>query len=163
MVDRQIELVKADYLNPQHAAALGSLLSAYALDPMGGGIPLPDNVRTDLAPALACIPHAFSVLCYVDGEAAGLINGFEGFSTFACKPLLNIHDIVVLADFRGLGLSQRLLQYVEELAVAKGCCKLTLEVLEGNKVAQGSYLKFGFDGYKLNAETGKALFWQKKL
>lgn len=161
MTDKRINLIQVDYLNPQHADDMGALLSAYALDPMGGGAPLSDNVRRDLAPALAKLPHALSVLCYVDSKAAGLLNAFEGFSTFACKPLLNIHDVVVLPDYRGLGLSQRLLQYVEELAIARDCCKLTLEVLEGNNVAQRSYLKFGFDGYELNAETGKALFWQK--
>ncbi|PWQ99633.1 GNAT family N-acetyltransferase [Leucothrix arctica] len=39
---------------------------------------------------------------------------------------------------------------VEEQARAKGCDKVTLEVLEGNKAAQGSYRKFGFEGYELD-------------
>jgi ribosomal protein S18 acetylase RimI-like enzyme len=100
---------------------------------------------------------------YVDGEPAGLINCFEAFSTFKCKPLVNIHDVVVEKNFRGLGVSQLMLAKVEERAKEKGCCKVTLEVLESNKVAQNSYMKFGYDGYELDPKMGKALFWQKLI
>ena len=40
---------------------------------------------------------------------------------------------------------------------------LTLEVLEGNKVAQAAYRASGFAGYELDPEVGRAMFWQKKL
>jgi hypothetical protein len=43
------------------------------------------------------------------------------------------------------------------------CCKLTLEVLEGNKLAQAAYIANGFVGYQLVSEMGQAMFWQKKL
>lgn len=66
-------------------------------------------------------------------------------------------------EFRGLGLSQPMLSKVEEIAKLKGCCKITLEVLEGNKVAQKSYIKFGFAGYELDPIMGKALFWQRNV
>jgi ribosomal protein S18 acetylase RimI-like enzyme len=78
-------------------------------------------------------------------------------------PLVNIHDIVVLPKYRGRGISQFLLQEVEAIAREKGCCKLTLEVLEGNKVAQKAYTRFGFRDYVLDPSAGKALFWQKML
>lgn len=158
-----VEVVIADYLNEKHAVDLGYLLGQYALDPMGGGEPLTDFVKDNLASALSKIPHAFSVICYVDGKPAGLINCFENFSTFQCKPLINIHDIVVSQRFRGLGISQLMLAKVEALAIEKGCCKITLEVLEGNEVARKSYIKFGFAGYELDPQMGKALFWQKTI
>jgi hypothetical protein len=60
-------------------------------------------------------------------------------------------------------LSKLLLQEVEEIALDLGCCKLTLEVLEGNHVAQSAYKAFGFSGYELNPKMGKTLFWEKKL
>ncbi len=44
-----------------------------------------------------------------------------------------------------------------------GCCKITLEVFEGNSIAQNSYQKFGFEGFELNPKMGKALFWQKNI
>ncbi|AIE76231.1 Histone acetyltransferase HPA2-related acetyltransferase (plasmid) [Synechocystis sp. PCC 6714] len=56
-----------------------------------------------------------------------------------------------------------MLQKAENIAVNLGCCKLTLEVLEGNYAAQSAYKAFGFSGYELNPKMGKALFWEKKL
>lgn len=99
----------------------------------------------------------------MDENPAGLALCIEGFSSFDCKPLLNIHDLVVAPAYRGRGLSKRLLGKVEETATELGCSKLTLEVLEGNRVAQSAYRAFGFDGYELRPETGKAMFWQKKI
>ncbi len=159
----QIEIIQADYLNPKHAADLAILLNAYACDPMGGSKPLSDAVLSKLAQELSQRPHAFSVLAYVNNEPAGLINCFELFSTFACKPLVNIHDIVVTKAFRGMGLSHKMLAYVETIARERGCVKLTLEVLSGNKVAKSSYNKFGFQNFELNPQIGSAMFWEKPL
>jgi ribosomal protein S18 acetylase RimI-like enzyme len=158
-----IEVRRVDYLDERQARDLGHLLNCYALDPMGGGMPLSPPVQQNLAGELARLPHAFSFICYVDGEPAGLVNCFEAFSTFSCKPLINIHDIAVLADFRGLGLSQLILTEVEKIALEKGCCKITLEVLEGNIAAKNAYQKFGFDAYELDPSLGKAMFWQKPI
>lgn len=157
------EILIADYLNSQHGNDISFLMNAYALDPMGGGTALPEHVQNNLAAELAKIPYVFSVICYVEGNAAGLINCVEGFSTFKCKPLVNIHDVVVLDEFRGQGLSQLMLEKVEEIAREKGCCKLTLEVLQGNKLAQNAYQKQGFGGYQLDPAMGHAMFWQKSL
>lgn len=158
-----IDIVIADYQNPAQGNDLLMLLDGYAQDPMGGGEALPPAVKASLLAELARLPHAFTVLAYVDNKPAGLINCFLGFSTFAAKPLVNIHDVVVSASFRGLGLSQKMMAKVEQVAREKGCCKMTLEVLEGNDIAKGSYRKFGFSGYELDPQMGKAVFWQKKL
>ncbi|SMO86972.1 GNAT family N-acetyltransferase [Gracilimonas mengyeensis] len=158
-----IEVVKADYQNPQHQKDIPFLLNEYATDPMGAGEPLSQHVRDHLVSELAKLPHAFSIIAYVNDQPAGLANCFEGFSTFACLPLINIHDLCVIPQFRGLGLSQMLLQKVEEIANSKGCCKITLEVLSNNTVAKSAYQKFGFSGYELDPEAGSAVFWQKKL
>ena len=159
----QVVVVQADYSNPVHAQALRDVLNHYANDPMGGGEALSPHVLEQLPAELAKRPHAFSVLAFVDGEAAGLVNCFEGFSTFAGKPLVNVHDVSVSGAFRGLGLSQQMLLKVEEIARERGCCKITLEVLEGNDVAQGSYRKFGFSDGKLDPAYGRMLFWNKYL
>jgi ribosomal protein S18 acetylase RimI-like enzyme len=158
-----IEIIKADYLSARHGAAITQLLDGYAADPMGGGAPLSDYVKQNLVNELSKLPHAFSVIAYVDGAPAGLVNCFEGFSTFSCQPLINIHDVVVSPDFRGRGISQRMLAEVEVIARAKNCCKITLEVLSNNEVAKSAYRKFGFNDYELDPEAGTALFWQKKL
>ena len=158
-----VRIVIADYLDDQHARDLVSLLNHYARDPMGGGKALDEQVQAHLVPALAEVPRAFSILCYVHDHPAGLVNCFEGFSTFTCKPLINIHDLVVHREYRGLGISQRMLAKVEERARQRGCCKITLEVIEGNEVAKNAYTKFGFEGYELDPTMGKAVFWQKRL
>ena len=159
MADIQI----ADFSNPAHASAVVYLLNEYAKDPMGGGEPLSDFVKANLVTEMAKRSGVYAILAFVNGQPAGLANCIEGFSTFACKPLLNIHDMVVLAEYRGQGISSQLLKKAEEIANGLGCCKLTLEVLEGNKLAQVAYIANGFAGYQLDPEMGRAMFWQKKL
>ncbi len=158
-----IEVVQIDYHNPLHARDLVYLLNAYATDPMGGGNPLSASVKNSLVAELAKREYALSLIAYVNGKPAGLLNAFEGFSTFAAKPLINIHDVIVVKEFRGLQLSQQLLTALESIARERGCCKITLEVLSGNEVAQSAYQKYGFAGYSLDPSVGQALFWQKKL
>ncbi|KTC48590.1 GNAT family acetyltransferase, partial [Pseudomonas fluorescens ABAC62] len=151
----EILVLQASYSNPVHAEAIGCLLNQYAEDPMGGGHGLSPDLLAQLPAELAKRAHAFSVLAFVGGVPAGLVNCFEGFSTFACRPLVNVHDVTVMDKFRGLGLSQKMLLKVEEIARQRGCCKITLEVLEGNTVAQSAYRKFGFDDSKFDPEHGR--------
>ena len=157
------EIFKVDYSDSKHSTDLGFLMNSYALDPMGGGRALSSFAQSNLALELSKLAHAWSVICYVDDSPAGLINCFEGFSTFKCQRLLNIHDIIVYKDFRGKSISQLMLVKVEEIARERDCCKLTLEVLQGNTVAQKAYLKFGFSGYELDPKLGQAMFWEKPL
>lgn len=158
-----IDIVLADYRNPTHAQALVDLLDAYARDPAGGAAPLTSEVKRNLPAALGMRPQAFSVLAF-DGDApVGLVNCLEGFSTFACRPLVNVHDVVVLASHRGQRITQRMLECVEQQANARGACKLTLEVLSGNPSALRAYEREGFAGYQLDPAFGTAIFLQKKL
>lgn len=158
-----IQVQMADYRDPDQAAAIASLLDRYARDPMGGGRPLDPEKLERLAGELARRPHAFTVLAYVHGRPVGLANCFELFSTFACRPLVNIHDIVVDREHRGRGIGRALLTKVEAVARSRGCCKLTLEVLEGNAPARRAYQSFGFAPYQLREELGQAMFWEKPL
>jgi len=88
---------------------------------------------------------------------------FIGFSTFAAKPLINIHDFVVLPASRGKGVGRRLLDAVEGKARELGCCKLTLEVMDNNHHALRMYHAAGFVRYALQEETGTAIFMSKPL
>jgi ribosomal protein S18 acetylase RimI-like enzyme len=158
-----IEIIDVDYTNEKQAKDLVMLLDHYAQDPMGGNEPLCNKTKENLLEKLNTIPHAFSVLAYVNNKPAGLINCFEAFSTFKCMPLINIHDLMVHSSFRGLNISQSMLKRVEEVAKQRECCKITLEVLEGNIIAKNSYAKFGFESYELDPKMGKAMFLQKLL
>jgi GNAT superfamily N-acetyltransferase len=157
------EIVTADLSKPTHATALVELLNIYALDPMGGGEELPDYVKQNLAAKLAARSDVQVVFALANGEPIGMVVCIEGFSTFACKPLINIHDVIVKSEYRGQGISGMMFEKVEQIAREKGCCKLTLEVLSGNKSARSAYANFGFEGFQLDPNMGEALFWQKKL
>jgi GNAT superfamily N-acetyltransferase len=127
----------ADYKDEHHAACLISLLAAYALDPAGGGEAISNSVLDGLVPQLASRPYAFSMIAFDEsGTAVGLANCFEGFSTFAGKGLVNIHDFYVAESHRKQGVSQILLAGVEDEAKKRGACKITLEVLDGNRPAK---------------------------
>ncbi len=158
-----IEIVIADYQNPAHQQAILYLLDAYARDPMGGNNPLSASARQRLIPALIAQSGALSILAFDGDMPVGLVNCFQSLSTFQARPLLNIHDVTVMAEYRGQGVSQMMLEKVEEIAYQRGCCKLTLEVLEGNQTAKNAYRKYGFCSYELDPGLGQALFWEKKL
>lgn len=162
-VATEVTIALADYRDPGDAAVLVELLDGYARDAMGGGKALPAQVRERLAPALAEHPGAFSLIARVDGQPAGLANCFAGFSTFAARPLVNLHDLAVLLRFRGRGLGRALLSAVEAEAKRRGACKLSLEVLGGNAPAIALYAAEGFAHYGLDPAMGSAQFWEKKL
>ncbi len=158
-----VTTLRADYANPAHAAALVMLLDAYASDPAGGGQGLSDFARENLVPGLAARPQAYSVLAFDGDQAVGLVNCIEGFSTFACKPLVNVHDVAVLASHRGRGIAEQMLAEAERIARERGAVKLTLEVLSGNRSATRLYERIGFAGYQLDPAMGTAQFLQKWL
>jgi ribosomal protein S18 acetylase RimI-like enzyme len=166
---RQPEAVRihpVDYRAAQDAADVRAMLDLYARDPMGGGDALDADVLGRLCGDLAARADAFSFLAYVDTphlKAVGLINCFEGYSTFKARPLLNIHDIVVHPDYRSAGVGQALLGAAQDLARSRACCKLTLEVLSCNTVAARSYARFGFAAYQLDPAAGQAVLMQKWL
>ena len=130
---------------------------------MGGNTPLPAHVHRDLIRNWPAAPRHRALLARVDGEPAGVAIYLEGFSTFACRPLLNLHDLGVSPRFQGQGVGKALLSALEQRGRAMGCCKITLEVLEGNAVAGACTASRGYEGYALDEHTGRALFWQKKL
>ena len=158
-----LRVVAVDLENEAISKIWLELLDHYAHDPMGGGTGLSDYAKTNLVRELKDLPTFHGALAFSGEEAVGLINCFAGFSTFAAKPLLNIHDIVTRADRRGQGVGQALLQWAEQRARQLGCCKLTLEVLSNNTRAMVAYQRAGFAPYVLDPAAGHALFLQKYL
>ena len=164
-----VRICRADYRNPVHAQALLFVLDAYASERIGGGEPLSEFTRINLVGSLAARPQAFSVLAFgrIAGDhqehPLGLVNCIEGFSTFACRPLVNVHDVAVLLAHRGQGVAEKMLALVDEIARERGACKLTLEVLQGNAVAMRLYHRIGFAAYQLDPSMGQAQCLQKWL
>lgn len=163
-----IDFALADWNLEDDRTAVVTLLQAYALHPMGGGEPLSDYASQHLPDAMANMPGAFSVLGWqkLDNgqrQAVALANCFMTMSTFACQPLINIHDLYVDSAARGRGTGQALLGFVENQARQRQCCKVTLEVLTGNDVAVSAYERFGFEKYRLDSTHGHAVFMHKKI
>lgn len=148
-----VTIVQADLANPRHAAAVITVVNSYASDPVGGGKPLPADVRQRLVPALRAHPTTSVLLAFAGDEPIGIAVCFFGLSTFKARPLLNIHDLAVVPGYRGKGVGRALLSAVEEQARRNGCCKLTLEVQDDNGRARALYQSFGFDDYALQEPT----------
>ena len=158
-----LTILQADLQQVQHADDLVLMLNTYASDPMGGGEPLSDFARQNLIAELQKRPNIRGFLAYQNDQAVGFAICIEGFSTFACKPLLNIHDFAVHPAFRGQGIAKKLLSFISNFAQTKGFCKITLEVLQGNAPAHALYIDQGFTSYELNPAMGGAIMMQKKF
>lgn len=163
---REIIVKPVDFTVARDRDAFVDLLDMYAQDPMGGAQGLSEQVKTRLPTDLAAWPGGVHLLAWHDGpskQAVGLLNAFMGYSTFKARPLINVHDIAVLPSWRGQGVGRALLDALQAVALERGCCKLTLEVLSGNISARRAYEKFGFEDYALDPENGSACFMQKWL
>ena len=139
-----VEISEADWNDPAHCEAVVNLIDAYAREPIEGGKPLPKDVAARMVPGLSEHPTAFALLAYIDSAAVGVAICFVGFSTFAGKPLINIHDLAVLAEHRGRGIGTALLEAINDRARSLGCGKVTLEVRAENRDAQRLYERTGF-------------------
>lgn len=158
-----IEIVEADLDRDDHQRSVLEMIDAYARDPMGNGRPLPDPVKKELIPGLRNHPTTLIFLAWCDGRAVGIAVCFIGFSTFAARPLINIHDLAVLPQGRGNGVARKLLAAVERKAREMNCCKVTLEVLENNRRALKVYAAAGFARATYTEAAGGALFFAKQL
>ena len=158
-----IRIVEADLSLAEHQEAVLAMVDAYSSDAMGNGKPLDQDVRTRLIPGLRRHPTTLIFLAFDGVQPIGAAVCFIGFSSFAAKPIINIHDFVVLPASRGKGIGRRLLEAVEAKARELDCCKLTLEVMDKNHQAIRMYQAAGFERYSLQEEAGVAIFMSKPL
>ena len=139
------------------------LTDAYARDAFGNDQPLSDEVRRAIVPGLQTHPAAMVFLAYQGDDPIGIATCFRGFSTFAGRPLINIHDLAVLAGHRGRGIGRQLLEAVEARARDIGCCRVTLEVREDNATARRIYEAAGFGPTPRDDAANRFLFLVKPL
>lgn len=148
-------VVAADLERPDHRNGLIAVLNDYARLPNISGQPLPDDVQAVLTDRLLQQPGRVILLAMQQERVVGVAVCFRGFSTFAARPLLNIHDLAVLGECRGQGIGSILLEAVDARAKELGCCRVTLEVVEDNPGAKRLYERTGF---RMVQE-----FWKKDL
>lgn len=151
----------ADLDHPDDGRRIVELLDMYSRESFGLAAPLPVDVRQRLVHGLRDHPTTLVLLAMADEDAIGIAVCFFGFSTFAARPLLNIHDLAVSPEARGRGVGRSLLQAAQQHAAERGCCKLTLEVREDNLGARRLYRDFGFEPD--DGTTHSHSFWVKPL
>ena len=159
----EVFVITADLHDSPHQMAILQLINAYARDPMGDGRDLPRGVRDRLISGLQQHPTRLILLAFDEVIPVGIAVCFVGFSTFMARPLINIHDLAVIPDYRGRGVGRLLLEGVEAKGRELGCCKLTLEVREDNHRAQRLYQRFGFGDTSSQLGTVPNWFLQKRL
>jgi ribosomal protein S18 acetylase RimI-like enzyme len=153
-----IEFEFCDYKNPEHRQNLKMLLNLYMADPMGGVIPHSNESAEELVNGLAAHSESFVLFAKADKQYIGLLTCFINFSTFKAKPYLNIHDVIVVKEFRGKHIGRKLLEKSIEIARERGYCKITLEVRDDNTAAKNLYQSLDF-----NECTPFMHFWTKTL
>lgn len=153
------DILECNFSDPEHRKAVVALMNDYMGDQMGGYLPPHDEDKAgQMLLGLAEHPSKLILLAREGDEYIGLANCFINFGTFAAKPFINIHDLVVLSGFRGKGTGRQLLKAIVEKAEKLGCGKITLEVRSDNPRAQALYNSMGF------GESEPVMhFWSKYL
>ncbi|WP_407643472.1 GNAT family N-acetyltransferase [Cohnella endophytica] len=79
-----------------------------------------------------------------DGKLVGFTQLYPTFSSISMRRAWVLNDLYVLEDYRGLGISHRLLEAAKEYAQATDAKGLSLETAVDNIVARGLYEKHGY-------------------
>jgi len=155
---KEVEIIECDFANPAHTQRLVELINSYIADEMGGGELLTGDKSNDLITGLKNHPSKLILFATYSGSIGGLTNCFINFGTFAARPFISIHDVIVDPAFRGKGLGKALMNGISERAAALGCSKITLEVREDNLLAQNLYKSLDYKDIE-----PKMFFWTKYL
>jgi ribosomal protein S18 acetylase RimI-like enzyme len=139
-----VRIEVADLTDPAQGDAVVELIDGYARGPGGQNAPLTDTARAGLVAGLHAHPRMKAYLACDGDQPVGVAVCIEGFSTFAGKPSVNIHDLAVAPKHQGRGIGGALIDRVVADARAAGCCKVTLEVHDGNTGAKHLYRRKGF-------------------
>jgi len=154
----RLQIIDGDLSRDSHKDALARLVDAYMRDEMGERRPLSDELRDKIITGLNEHPAALIFFADYCGEIVGMSVCFLGFSTFHGCGVVNIHDLIVLPQYRKNGIARMLLEVVEKKARSLDCCKITLEVREDNLKAMALYRQRGFSAGKY-----PMYFWTKML
>mgnify|MGYP003981317605 CR=1 FL=1 len=158
-----IQILEAEYTNEEHRSEIPFLLNEYAKDLLGFRKELDNTVLENLVSGLEKVSNAIVLLAKTDEKIVGMTICFLGFSTFKARPLINIHDFLVLKEYRNHSIGKKLLQEVELIAKKLHCCKITLEVQEKNSSARKLYNSLDFKDSFLDIEAGNQLSLTKEL
>lgn len=151
-----IKVLEVDFNDEKHCQAVVDLMNHYMEDAMGDHPPHNEEMAEKMIEGLRKHCNKLCVLAEMDGQYVGLVNCFISYGTFAAKPFINIHDVVVLNTYRGKGIGKTMLEEIIKKGEEMDCGKLTLEVREDNTGAKHLYESLGF-----KEGNPPMLFWSK--
>lgn len=140
-----VDVIDADLRDEAQVEQLFEILDAYARGPGGQNAPLGQKARANLGRGLREHPMAFVLFGRLEGDIVGAAVCVWGFSTFAGRPSVNLHDFSVLPTAQGHGVGTALLSELEKRARERDAAKMTLEVVGTNVDAERLYDRFGFE------------------
>ena len=153
-----IRVVRANLTEVQEQTQFRTLLRAYLADHMGRGQSPGEVILRQSVQGVMSNPSSCVYFAYIDHVCVGMAVCFELYATFMARKSINIHDLIVLPEFRRLGVARAILKHIEQEARAQDMGKITLEVRSDNYVAQDLYKGQGF------RECSPAMyFWVKHL
>jgi GNAT superfamily N-acetyltransferase len=83
------------------------------------------------------------VLAELSGRPVGFALFFHNYSTFLGRPGIYLEDLFVREEARGEGIGTRLLAYLAELAITRGCGRLEWACLDWNEPSIQFYKQMG--------------------
>jgi GNAT superfamily N-acetyltransferase len=86
---------------------------------------------------------AEAIIAYYKDEPVGFAVFFHNFSTFSGKPGIYIEDLYINERSRGRGIGSRILSFIADLAIKRGCGVLEFSVLKWNKPSIRFYKNLG--------------------
>ena len=149
------QFIRVNLEDKIHSQQVLKLLNAYMVDPMGNGKQMDNSQEAQIISGLKEHPAYIGFFVLSNGHYAALANCNLVFSTWQAKKIINIHDLIVLPDFRKRGIGLFMLNNIKEYAKGLDCCKVNLEVREDNLKAQSLYKNVGFDECQ-----PKNFFWE---
>jgi len=141
---KDLEIRECNYNYKNDLDAVVDLINAYKADEMGGGEPIEELQKLRLVDGLNNHPTSLVLLAVIDHVYVGMAVCFETFATFSVKPCINIHDLIVLPQYREMGIGKEIMLKILTIAEMRNCAKVTLEVREDNYKAQLLYHTLGF-------------------
>ena len=151
-----------DFAEADDRAAFARLMAEFAAEPVSASAHLGEahfaKVAADLARRAGTLV-LFASRAEVEFPE-GVLIAFEGYSSFAQRPLFNVHDVHVSPEARGKGLGSAMVEALVEIAREHGFAKITLEVAATNAGAVRLYRRLGFRGLdNLPAEGPAGATW----
>ncbi|USD64069.1 GNAT family N-acetyltransferase [Vibrio sp. SCSIO 43136] len=150
----EISIKRIDTGNAEEQQIFEGLFSDYVA---GSTLEVDSNVVNQLF----ALPYFHGFVSSVDSKPAGFAVCFESFSTYRAQRVMNIHDFMVLDNFRGKGVGKAQLDGIERYCREHDYLKITLEVGEDNLAAKKLYSSCDYEDYRVVLKAQQ--HWQKYL